>query len=418
MKHINFSRLFDNKTFCKIFSIVGAILIWAAVTLTAKTDSERILRNVPIDFSVSGTAVEALGLNTFEHSEETVNIKLSGSRAALNNISKEDFAVTLSLGRVTAVGKHTVRVDVCLKENVGTVSILDYSPKTIQINFDRNATKTLPINISIPNVSAKDGFMIDKGYPSLPEITISGPESIIKNVSSCVASVDDKKTGLQETISFSDVPLKLYDENSNVISNSSITLDKEKIDISVPVLKIKELPVKVHFINAPSTFYEKDFKYTVSTDKITVAGPSESIDALSQIDIRYLDLKTVKPGDTVTLNVELPSGFINVDDVKEIDVVVPDKDFAEKRFSVSQFKIIGAPEGKEVSVVSKQLNNILLVGKENLISSISSTDIVVEVNISNTTLSSGTMTVPASISIPGKTGVFWAFGDYEVVIKN
>ena len=418
MKHINFSRLFDNKTFCKIFSIIGAILIWAAVTLTVKTDSERILRNVPIDFSVAGTAVEALGLNTFEHSEEAVNIKLSGSRAALNNISKEDFAVTLSLGRVTSVGKHTVRVDVSLKENVGTVSILDYSPKSIQINFDRNATKTLPINISIPNISAKDGFMIDKGYPSLPEVTVAGPESIIKNVSSCIASVNDKKAGLQETIFFSDVPLTLYDENSNVISNTSITLDKEKVDISVPVLKIKELPVKVHFINSPSTFNEKEFKYTVSTDKITVAGPTESIDDLSQIDIRYLDLKTVKPGDTVTLNVELPSGFINVDDVKEIDVIIPNKNFSEKRFSVSQFKVIGAPEGKEVSVVSKQLNNILLVGKENIITSISSTDIVVEVNLSNTTLSSGTMTVPANISIPGKTGVFWAFGDYEVVIKN
>ena len=63
MKHLNFSRLFDNKSFCKTFSVIGAIVIWAAVTLTAKTDSERILRNVPIDFSVAGTAVEALGLN-------------------------------------------------------------------------------------------------------------------------------------------------------------------------------------------------------------------------------------------------------------------------------------------------------------------------------------------------------------------
>ena len=31
MKNLNFSRLFDNKTFCKIFSIVGAIIMFILI---------------------------------------------------------------------------------------------------------------------------------------------------------------------------------------------------------------------------------------------------------------------------------------------------------------------------------------------------------------------------------------------------
>ena len=95
MKKIAGSSLFDNKTFCKVISVIGAVAIWAIITLTVKTNSERLIRNVPIDFSLTGTAVEALGLSAFERSDEALNIRLAGNRSSINAVSKEDFIVTL-----------------------------------------------------------------------------------------------------------------------------------------------------------------------------------------------------------------------------------------------------------------------------------------------------------------------------------
>ncbi len=418
MKKMKTSRLLDNKTFCKIISVIGAIAIWATVTLTVKTDSERLLRNVPIDFSVAGTAVEALGLSSFDRSDENIDITLSGNRGSLNSVSKEDFVVSLSLGRVTKAGKYTVRVDVSLKEPVGNVSVVNYSPKTIQVSFDRSASKTLTVNTNISGMSAKDGFMLDKGYPSSQEVTIIGPESVVETVTSCVADVDSKKKVLEETLYVSDIPLVLYDENGNVVSDPFVVLDKEMVNVSVPVLKIKDLPVVTHFINMPSTFVESNFKYTLSHTEIRVAGPEETIDTMSQLDVRYADFKTIKPGDIVSLNVELPSGFVNVDNTNTIDVSIPSQNMTEKSFTVNQFNVIGIPDDKTVTVITRRLNNVVLMGNETLLNSISSNDIVVEINLSDTTLSSGTMTVPATITVPGKSGVFWAYGDYEVVIKS
>lgn len=418
MKHLNISRLFYNKTFCKIVSIIGAVLIWAAVTLTFKTESEKVFRNVPIDFSVEGTAVAALGLSTFDHSQDSVNIRLSGSRGALNSVSKDDFSVTLSVGRVTTAGKHTIRVDVSLKEQIGNLTIVDYSPKSIQVNFDKLAAKTLSITTDISNLSAEDEYMLDKGYPSSQEVTLSGPESVVNTITSCVASINDKKRVIKETITVPSVPLVLYDENGNVVSNSNIILDKEVVDISVPVLKIRELPIAAHFINKPSNFSDVDFSYTLSTTEIEVAGPAETIDAMSQIDVRYVDLKAVKPGDTIPLNVELPSGFINVANVTTVDVTIPSNNMQEKKFTVNQFKLIGTPEDKNVSLVTKRLNNVVLVGERDIINSITAQDIVVEVDLSSVTLSSGTTTIPATITVPSQKGVFWAYGSYEVVIRS
>lgn len=418
MKKITTSSLFDNKTFCKIISVIGAIAIWAIITLTVKTNSERLIRNVPIDFSLAGTAVEALGLNAFERSDEALNIRLAGNRSSINAVSKEDFIVTLSTGRVTKAGKYTVKVDVSLKEEIGNAEIIDYTPKSIQVSFDRNASKTLPITADTSGMSAKNGFMLDKGYPSVPEVTVSGPESIIKNITSCVADIETKNDVLEETLAVSDVPLSLFDENGNMISNPFVVLDKESVDVSVPVLKVKELPIFVHFINMPSNFAEKDFKYSLSYKDIQLAGPEESIDAMSQLDVRYVDMKTTKPGDVITLNVELPAGFINVSNTQTVDVTIPSDKITRKLFSVTEFKVIGAPEDSNVRFVTKRLNNVTLYGEQSVLRSIAANDIVVEVNLSGTTLSGGSMSVPATITVPGKTGVFWAYGDYEVVIRS
>lgn len=418
MKKIAGSSLLDNKTFCKVISVIGAVVIWAFITLTVKTSSERLIRNVPIDFSLAGTAVEALGLNAFERSDEALNIRLAGNRSSINAVSKEDFIVTLSTGRVTKAGKYTVKVDVSLKEEIGNAEIIDYTPKSIQVSFDRNATKTLPVTADISEMSAKDGFMLDKGYPSVPEVTVSGPESIIKNIATCVADIEAKNSILEETLAVSDVPLSLFDENGNKVSNTYVVLDKEKTDVSVPVLKVKELPIFIHFINMPANFVEKDFKYTLSSKDIQIAGPEETIDAMTQLDVRYVDMKTTKPGDVVTLNVELPAGFANLSNTQTVDVTIPSENITRKQFSVTEFKVIGSPEDSDVRFVTKRLNNVTLYGEKSVLKSIAANDIVVEVNLSGTTLSGGSMTVPATITVPGKTGVFWAYGDYEVVIRS
>ena len=418
MKHLNISRLFDNKTFCKIFSVIGAIIIWSAVTLTVKTDSEKIIRNVPIDFSVEGTAVAALGLSTFDHSEDAVDITLSGSRGALNSVTKDDFIVALSVGRVSTTGKHTVYIDVSLRDQNNNLTILDYSPKSIQVNFDKLASKVLPIATDISNLSAKNEFMLDKGYPNAQEVTISGPESVIDTVKSCVAKVNDRRKDMTQTAGFPAVPLVLYDEAGNVVESQSISFDKETVDISVPVLKIKKLPIAADFINKPESFMDSEFGYTLSLTEIEVAGPVETIDAMSQLYVRYVDLKSVKPGDVVSLNVDLPSGFINIANIASVDVTIPSNNMQQKNFSVNQFKFIGAPEDKEISLITKKLNNVVLVGERTIINSITAQDIVIEVDFSAATISSGVTTLPATITVPNKKGVFWAYGSYEVVVRT
>ena len=417
MKNLNISRLFDNKTFCKIFSIVGAIIIWASITLTTQTDSESTIRNIPIDFSVSGTSVEALGLSAFNRSDESVNVRVSGTISNINATKAEDFDVTLSLGNVTSAGKYTVQVDVKLNDSARNVSIIDYSPKKVEIDFDRTASKTLQVETNISNMSAKEGYLLDKGYASSQQVSIIGPETLVKTVASCVAEVESSDKALDKSFTVSQVPLVLYDENKNVIKNNGITMDKEIVDVTVPVLKIKKLPLSLRFLNAPSKFDSDKFKYSLSATEIEVAGPDATIDSMSQIDIGYADLKNIHPGDTISMPITLPSGFVNVDNINAVDLSIPKDNLVEKKYTAKNFNIIGVPDNKTVKVITKQLSNVTIAGGEEIINQITANDIVVEINLTDTTISNGTTTVPAVITVPGKSGVFWICGNYEVVIR-
>ncbi|MBP0979251.1 MAG: hypothetical protein J6C55_01215, partial [Oscillospiraceae bacterium] len=64
---------------------------------------------------------------------------------------------------------------------------------------------------------------------------------------------------------------------------------------------------------------------------------------------------------------------------------------------------------------TKKLNNIKLIGQEDIISNLISGDIVAEIEINESEISVGQLTVPVKISIPNK-GVVWAVGDYSSVI--
>lgn len=417
MKNLNISRLFDNKTFCKIFSIVGAIIIWASITLTTQTDSESTIRNVPIDFSVSGTSVEALGLSAFNRSDESVNVRVSGTIANINATKAEDFDVTLSLGNVTSAGKYTVQIDVKLNDSARNVSIIDYSPKKVEIDFDRTASKTLQVETNISNMSAKEGYLLDKGYASSQQVSIIGPETLVKTVVSCVAEIEASSKILDKSFTVSQVPLVLYDENKKVIKNNGITMDKEMVDVTVPVLKIKKLPLSLRFLNTPSKFDSNKFRYYLSATEIEVAGPDATIDSMSQIDIGYADLKSIHPGDKISMPVVLPSGFVNVDNINAVDLSIPKDNLIEKKYTAKNFNVIGAPDNKTVKVITKQLSNITIAGEEDIINQITANDIVVEINLTDTTISNGTTTVPAIITVPGKSGVFWICGNYEVVIR-
>lgn len=61
-------------------------------------------------------------------------------------------------------------------------------------------------------------------------------------------------------------------------------MSAETADVTIPVLKQKELPVSVEYLNVPSGFPIDWLEDEYSVASLLVAGPEELIDAYSQLD--------------------------------------------------------------------------------------------------------------------------------------
>ena len=134
----------------------------------------------------------------------------------------------------------------------------------------------------------------------------------------------------------------------------------------------------------------------------------------------YISIKEL----TITENkyifdVELPSDqYINVDNITTVAIEFDTENWDTARFNVDsqQMQIVNNPPGYDVSVLSSTLNNIVLVGKKNVLETVTAADIVVTIDLSEKNIETGQYTYPVKISLPNK-GLVWAVGDYSVIIQ-
>lgn len=83
-------------------------------------------------------------------------------------------------------------------------------------------------------------------------------------------------------------------------------MDVKQAEVTVPILKTVDLPVKVEFLNAADGLNLEELKYTISNETITVAGPVDEIDNYSEILLGYIDFKSLDLESNFTFDVELP----------------------------------------------------------------------------------------------------------------
>ena len=112
----------------------------------------------------------------------------------------------------------------------------------------------------------------------------------------------------------------------------------------------------------------------------------------------------------------LPDGIRNLDALQSVDVTFDTYGFATRTVTVSQISVVNAPGDTAVTVTTRRLNDVTLVGPEEELNALSEANVVAQVDASagNINVSKGQQSMPATIVVPGSDTVF-ATGSYEVL---
>ncbi len=406
-----------------LFSIVLAFVIWIIMSLTVFPETTITLKEVPIDFSLDGSYADVAGISVMKTSVDTVNVVISGERYLIGDYTADDIHVTVNVDAVRATGSYELAL-VVTSVSGDTIEVEQIEPSTVKVDFDYMVTKTYSVEdgtlvADVSNLTAADGYIIDEG-----EITISpssielyGPQDYIDQITSVAVKVDNSAI-IQSTMTSNLNSVILYSGNEEFTSED-VTIDNESFEVTVPVYLLRTIPLDITLTSNVDSFDLSSITYSINPSSITVRSQNENVNSITNINLDYISVNKITAGSVFTVSIAENANYENISGIDTATVTFDLEGYAEKVVTVSnsQIYILNSTEDKVVSVEQAQIQNVILVGPEDVLEQISSSDVVAEIDMldyANTTSSYTIMDL--TIYVPGYDNV-WSYGTYRVYVS-
>ena len=407
-------RLFNNNLTLKIISVLIAFVAWLLVIENMDRESYATFRDISIDMTNVEESISTLGLNSISPDVELANVNVSGVMYAVGNLKKEDISVAPDVSKVTGAGVYELPLVGTIKNSGSEVQISSVVPSRITVRFDTLHSKTLAIESSLNGLKSEVGYLIQDELVNPAQVTITGPEAEVSRISRCEIRTEVSEK-LKETYSKKSA-IVLLDKNGTEISSDNITMDVSEATVTIPVLKIRDIPVELQFINVPDHFPLDELNFTLSKEEIPVAGVEASVDKYASILLDHIDFKQMGIGSSYAFPVQLQMGFRNIENIQSVQVTLDGEGLSSRRMDLENVHVINVPLGYKAEPLAENLTGVELIGDSALLESLTAGDIVCEVDMkSSSEIAEGQILMPVKIYDPmGR--LVWAKGSYEVVV--
>lgn len=405
-----------------VLSAVLALVLWIILSMTAFPEMSVFLYDVPIDFSLDGSYAQMAGLSVIQKDLEQVNLTFTGRRDTVSGYTNDDIHIRLNLDAVRSSGAYTVPLIVESKHGdiLDNVSVV---PDSAHISFDKLSTKTLSVAdgtliADVDNISAETGYLIDPSEVTITpsEITISGPQDYIDQVTSCVLSFE-LPLSLKSTRTLSPSGYALYN-GVNVFENPFVSMSTENFSVKVPVYMTKNLPLNVVLTNYTSMIDETTIPYTLSTESIKVRSEDRSLENLKEITLGFIDIRDIEPGYVKSFEITQNTHYTNISGINQVNVNFDLEGYTEKSITLtnSQIHLINAPANYDIVIEQDKLR-VMVVGPEEILENLDSSNFVGQVDLMDYEMRSGIRFLSVTIYAPGYPEV-WAVGRNNQVFTS
>ena len=394
-----FEKLFSNRWFAMAVSAMLAVLLWLVVIAQEPTQTRTITVS-GVSYDYNSALYTGASLDIVKREDTKVSVVISGDSSAINEVDPADIVVYpdyTEVSRSGMPGEYTLRLQAR--------------------RADTSLTKFDIDSISPAYVDPAEGYYLGEKQASPAEVTLRGPVDELARVARVVARVESDEK--RDRTMLDSAALEFLDADGHAITDSSITvLEGEQVEVTIPVLKLKEVPLKFEFSNVPAGYDPAELNASISPATIRIAGAADTVDGIESVNAGFINLARVQLGKAETLKIQLSEGLVNVDDVQEATVTFDTSGYGEPRaITVSDIRVVNAPSGVDVKVITESINNVTLVGEAEELAAISPSDVIAQVDASAqniTVKGSGQQQFSAQIIVTGTKTVF-ATGAYSVL---
>ncbi len=396
------------KILSMLLSLAIAFGLWYYVVSVVNPEYEETYKGISVILQNESILAERGLMITSEIPE--VELQLKGNRTHLLELNSSNISVMANVAGIEAEGEFPLDYSVAYPGTIpnNVISVEKRNPSQITVTVEKREVKTVDVVVEYIG-SVPDGFIADKENAELSatEIEISGPESVVRNITQAVIQVDlqDKK----ETVT-GDYTYVLCDSAGNAVESRLVTTNKENITLSVKVLQMKELDLFVKIVEGGGAT-TKNTKVKVTPEKIQVNGSEALLEKLTYLEVGVIELGELKESETIKLPITLPEGITNGTGITEVTVEITMPELEKKTLTVKQIEVENVPANLKVDMITQALE-VTVRGPKSLIDKVTADNFTIVVDFSD--VQAGTATVKAKIAVDSEYAGVGAIGAYTV----
>lgn len=395
-----------------IISVVISIAIWMYMSMGASNDTTLTVSNIPIQVELSDSARE-LGLQVFTDDAPTASVTVTGNRAALGSVDESDFVVTASANSVISTGNFNLPVSAVKANPSNNFQITQASPSSINVYVDYFRENSYAIQDNII-YDVAEGYYATTSMP-YNSVTISGPQTEISKIKKVYASAKlDQKLTEPANLDV-EANIVLYDENDNELSTNLLTMSFKKMTANVTVLPEKTVKLTPVFINKPDGLEISDDMMTITPSEILIAGPSDTLDKLSSVNIAPIDFSTLSNKKQIfdSLSIDIPDGCKSISSTTTAKVSLNLSSLASKTLEVENFKVEGLSDDYTSEVTSKSIT-VTVIGPTAQLTNLTPSRVTAVIDTTDAQGKVGSVQMPVTFTVSGNgANACWAYGTYQ-----
>lgn len=409
--------IFYNSKFLILLSLLIAFLSWLFVVQADQEKQTKTLKNISINMEETEDSIGKLGLRTLTvDQQQRVDVQVEGVIYEVGGLSGEDIEVKPDISKITEAGTYDVELRATVKDKNKQITIKSITPRTIKLKFDSLETRTFDIEERISDYSAPEGYQIRASTLNPAQVTVTGPEEEISKIYTVAAQQSLENAELTSTYTGT-IPLTFLDKDRNELDLKYVSPDVMEIQVTIPITKIKTIPLKLNFINVPSGFNVNSLKFEMSNDEIEVDGPEDLLNKYDQIELGYINIRDLDLDSVYSFEVKLNTGLYNTRNIKNVQVKFDSEGMTRKKFNVQGVQLTNVPLNYKVTAITEEILDVEILGPQEVVDTLTAGDIIAEINLNeSSSIESGRLELPVKISVPGKNNV-WAFGSYQAIVS-
>lgn len=394
-----------------IIAVLSAMILWLYVL---GYDSPNYEKEFTVEVSVEGeSALRAdKGYTILSDFGFSVKVTVSGSQTEVNKLKAEDIKAYIDVSGVSSPGNNYLPIYVVLP-NENKLAVAEKSAETAVVYIDKCVVAEIPVKVDVTGYVMPDEFTLGDYTVNPVTVTVQGPETELSKIDYAYASiVPGEISGAIKA----NAPVALYTAGNTAVNNGYITLLDPSVEVSMPVYKTADIPVKVYFVGG--YFGTDSAVITLSHDHIKVKGLAEDVDKLEEIRINVAE--NTLNSDTVVKRIVLPEGVESADGVTSVTATIVFNELVRRTFtapSSAVCRFTNVPEGINFGLVTTSFS-VTVIGAPEAVAAVNYSDLSVVVDLDGLELKpGGSYYLPAAAFLAdGISGVF-IVGEYGAEIK-